>query len=50
MRGAIGGLLGDDALRGRLATAARRLQAEPGQHHAADLIERVATTGEPVTD
>jgi MGT family glycosyltransferase len=45
--GAIDRLLGDGAAPGRLSTMSRRLQAEPGRLKAADLIERVAMTGEP---
>jgi UDP:flavonoid glycosyltransferase YjiC (YdhE family) len=45
---AIDELLADATLRGRLAAIARRLQANPGTVHAADLIERVALTGRPV--
>jgi MGT family glycosyltransferase len=41
-------LLTDDPLRRRLTAAADRLQARPGTVTAADLIERVARTGEPV--
>jgi MGT family glycosyltransferase len=45
---AIDELLADRALRGRLDTVSARLRANPGTVRAADLIERVATTGEPV--
>jgi MGT family glycosyltransferase len=41
MRSAIDGLLGDRGLRERMATIARRLQANPGTVRAADLIERL---------
>ena len=41
-------LLADAPLRARLAANARELQASPGRVKAADLIERVARTGEPV--
>jgi MGT family glycosyltransferase len=41
-------LLGDAGLRGRVAAAGDRLRARPGTVAAADLIERVAHTGEPV--
>ena len=40
--GAIGRLLGDDALKRRLQAASARLQARPGTRRAADLIEEVA--------
>ena len=45
---AIEGLLADDALADRLASVSRRLQQAPGTVTAANLIERVATTKEPV--
>jgi MGT family glycosyltransferase len=47
--GAIDGLLADTGLATRLAHASKRLRANPGNVRAADLIERVAETGEPVT-
>jgi MGT family glycosyltransferase len=46
--GAIDGLLADTGLATRLADASKRLQANRGNVRAADLIERVAETGEPV--
>ena len=46
---AIDDLLANDALRTRLAAVSTRLKANPGNVRAADLIERVARTGEPVT-
>jgi UDP:flavonoid glycosyltransferase YjiC (YdhE family) len=46
---AIDELLADRVLHRRLETISTRLQASPGTVRAADLIERVATTGEPVT-
>ncbi len=46
---AIDDLLANDALAGRLAAVSKRLKANPGNVRAADLIERVARTGEPVT-
>jgi MGT family glycosyltransferase len=46
--GAIDRLLDDEALRGRIAAIASRVQAAPGTTKAADLIERVARDGEPV--
>ena len=45
---AVDRLVGDTALYQRLAAIAARLQANPGTVRAADLIERVAVTGEPV--
>jgi len=41
-------LLSDGELRGRCAAAGERLRQRPGTVVAADLIERVAATGEPV--
>jgi MGT family glycosyltransferase len=46
---AIEELLGDDALRARMRDASARLQRLPGTSKAAELIERVALTKEPVT-
>jgi MGT family glycosyltransferase len=48
LTGAIDRLLADQALRRRLAGVSQRLQASPGTVWAADLIERVAETREPV--
>jgi UDP:flavonoid glycosyltransferase YjiC (YdhE family) len=48
LTGAIDRLLADGALSRRMAGIAARLQASPGTARAADLIERVAVTGEPV--
>ncbi|MEO8228686.1 MAG: nucleotide disphospho-sugar-binding domain-containing protein [Chloroflexota bacterium] len=45
---AIEGLLGDRALHARLAKISERLRANPGTIRAADRIERLAVTGEPV--
>jgi len=42
LHGAIDRLLGDDALRARLAASAARIQARQGLRTAADLIERTA--------
>jgi MGT family glycosyltransferase len=42
-------LLADSDLRGRLAMVSERLQANPGNERAAELIERVAVSAEPVT-
>lgn len=44
---AIDRLLADQSLRARLATVSARLKANPGTVKAADLIERVARTGQP---
>ena len=44
---AIDELLADAALKSRLAAISARLKANPGTLRAADLIERVARTGEP---
>ena len=45
---AVDGLLLDAGLRSRLAAAAIRYQADPGTVRAADRIETVARTGQPV--
>jgi hypothetical protein len=37
-------------LHAKLSEISKRLQANPGNVRAADLIERLAETGEPVTD
>ncbi|HLI61071.1 MAG TPA: nucleotide disphospho-sugar-binding domain-containing protein [Solirubrobacteraceae bacterium] len=47
--GALAHVLGDAALRARAAAAGERLRKHPGTVRAAELIERVAATGEPVT-
>jgi UDP:flavonoid glycosyltransferase YjiC (YdhE family) len=47
LTGAIDRLLGDGRLRDRLAALSRRIQAGSGTAKAADLIERLATTGSP---
>ena len=49
LTGAIDALLGDGALRERMADIAARMQSAAGTVRAADLIERVATTHGPVT-
>lgn len=49
MTAAIDRLLGDDTLHARLGAVSARLRANPGTVRAADLIERLAATGEPVT-
>jgi MGT family glycosyltransferase len=46
--GSVDDLLADDALRARLAALSQRVQAHPGRLRAADLIERLATSHEPV--
>jgi MGT family glycosyltransferase len=48
--GAIDRLLADHELRARLGEISGRLTQNPGNVRAAELIERVAETGEPVTD
>jgi UDP:flavonoid glycosyltransferase YjiC (YdhE family) len=45
---AIDRLLVDRDLKARLAAVAERLQASPGNERAAELIEQVAATAEPV--
>jgi MGT family glycosyltransferase len=47
--GAVDRLLADDALRARMRTIAAGVRADPGDVRAADVIEQVAVTGEPVT-
>jgi MGT family glycosyltransferase len=47
--GAVDRLLANDALRARMATIATMIRAEPGRIAAADVLERVASTGAPVT-
>ena len=49
LTGAIDTLLADRDLAGRLAAMSSRIQASSGTVRAADLVERAATTGEPVT-
>ena len=46
---AVNRLLADEDLRHKMRNGATRIQAEPGRVKAADLLERLATTGEPVT-
>jgi MGT family glycosyltransferase len=48
LAGAIDGLLGDPELARRLGEASRRLQARPGNARAAELIEELARTAQPV--
>ena len=45
---AVDRLLGDEAVRRRVAAAGERLRRRPGTVTAADLIERVAVGGEPI--
>ena len=47
---AIGGLLADADLKPRHRAVSQQLQASPGNVRAADLIERVAATGQPIVD
>ena len=49
LTGAVDRLLADTSLRARLAAVSSRLKANPGTVKAADLIERVARTGQPAT-
>ena len=48
LAGAIDGLLRDPELARRLGEASRRLQARPGNARAAELIEELARTAQPV--
>jgi MGT family glycosyltransferase len=48
LAGAVDRLLTDGELRGRVRTAGERLRQRPGTEAAADLIESVAVSGEPV--
>jgi MGT family glycosyltransferase len=48
LAGAVDRLLTDGELRGRVRAAGERLRQTPGTEAAADLIERVAVSGEPV--
>jgi MGT family glycosyltransferase len=49
LTGAVDRLLGDDALRARMAAVSARIKATDGTTRAADLIEQVAITQQPVT-
>jgi MGT family glycosyltransferase len=49
LTGAIDRLVADHRLRDRMSAIAARLEANPGTVRAADLIEQVAQTAEPVT-
>ena len=46
---AVDRLLADEVLRARMRSNAEAIRADPGRIRGADLIERVAETGEPVT-
>jgi MGT family glycosyltransferase len=46
--GAVDRLLTDEALAARMREHARAIQADPGRVRSADLLERLAVTGEPV--
>jgi UDP:flavonoid glycosyltransferase YjiC (YdhE family) len=48
LTGAVDRLLADTALRDRMAADSARLRANPGTVQAADLIEQVARTGQPI--
>ena len=50
LTGAVDRLLADTALKARLRALSGQLQASPGTVRAADLVERLARTGEPITD
>jgi UDP:flavonoid glycosyltransferase YjiC (YdhE family) len=49
LTGAIASLLADEGLKPRHLAVSQQLQASPGNVRAADLIERLASTGAPVT-
>jgi UDP:flavonoid glycosyltransferase YjiC (YdhE family) len=49
LTGAVDRLLGDASLRARMAAMSARIRSTSGTARAADLIERVALTGQPVT-
>jgi MGT family glycosyltransferase len=49
LAGAIEQLLGDESLASRLQEISARLRASPGNQRAADLIERLAEPGEPLS-
>ncbi len=48
LTGAIASLLADEGLKPRHLAVSQQLQASPGNVRAADLIERLAATGEPL--
>jgi MGT family glycosyltransferase len=47
--GTVGRLLADEGLRARMGEIAAQVRAQPGNVKGAELIERLALTGEPVT-
>jgi UDP:flavonoid glycosyltransferase YjiC (YdhE family) len=49
LRAAVDQLLADSALAARMEAISARMQSTAGTVRAADLIERLALTGEPVT-
>ncbi len=49
LTGAVDRLLGDDALNAKMTAIASAVRADPGHVKGADLVERLALTGEPVT-
>jgi MGT family glycosyltransferase len=49
LTGAVDRLLSDDALRARMRAIAADVRARPGEVRGADLIERLALSGRPVT-
>jgi MGT family glycosyltransferase len=49
LTGAVDRLLADEPLHARMKTIAEAVRADPGHVRAANLIERLAATGEPVT-
>ncbi len=49
LTGGVDGLLGDASLKARMAAMSARIRGTSGTARAADQIERVALTGEPVT-
>jgi MGT family glycosyltransferase len=49
LTGTVDRLLADEMLRARMRANAEAIRADPGRIRGADLIERVAETGEPVT-
>jgi UDP:flavonoid glycosyltransferase YjiC (YdhE family) len=49
LAGAVDGLLADTALRTRMASIAGRMRTTAGTVRAADLVEKLAETGAPVT-
>jgi UDP:flavonoid glycosyltransferase YjiC (YdhE family) len=49
LTGSVDRLLADEDLRHRMRNGAMHIQAEPGRVKAAGLLERLATSREPVT-